>query len=69
LLNKTHFQEESSMCANTHAKYRNVRNGLPEKSDFPPEKGHFVGKRAENAVKIAGNSQDPDSENGSNQPL
>jgi hypothetical protein len=46
-----------------------VKNGLPEKSDFTPEKGIFARKMAENAHKMAKNSWDSDSENGSNWPL
>ncbi|MGO9639399.1 MAG: hypothetical protein ACLPXT_12985 [Terracidiphilus sp.] len=39
MLNKTRFQEQSSMCAKTHTKYRNIRKGLPEKCGFYPKKG------------------------------
>jgi hypothetical protein len=30
------------MCAKTHAKYRNVRKGLPEKSGFSPKMGGIL---------------------------
>ena len=69
MLDKTHFQKKFSMCAKTHTKYRNVRNGLPEKSGFCPKKAYFALKIAENTRIMAGNSQDSGSENGSNRTL
>jgi len=45
------------MCAKTHTKYRNVRNGLPGKERILPEKAYFALKIAENTRKMAGNSR------------
>jgi hypothetical protein len=49
--------------------YRNVRNGLPEKSGFLAKRAYFDRKMAENAGKKAENLQNPGSEYGSNRPL